>query len=135
MKKRDFTYEDFMRTYEELGKRKMEKIGPMDLMAFMRNLQRVHEYIEEWYDEPEDSTYYNAFTTAMVHVGRFQEEYNTERFGIAHQDGFMVSEGLLRTLHWYFLEHAEDKSLPGKDAVEEIKAWARNWMEENEGTW
>jgi len=125
-----YTYDDFQTHFRDHIHRRFEKTGE-DEGAFVRNVLRLKRYFDEFYEEPHSIRNHGSFTLALTHISEFSEEYDSELFGIADNDGLWVSEGLLRAVHWYFAILPRSEWGSNDEALSRIKEWARNWIAEN----
>ena len=129
----EYTFEDFRRHLTDLHGRRMEDTGD-DEGAFTRNILRAKRYFDEFYDEPEATRKHSTFFVAMSHVSLHSEDYDTELFGIRHDGGLLVSEALMRGLHWYFAVLPRSEWGSDEVALNRIKDWSRTWLDQHKKT-
>lgn len=125
-----YPYKDFETHFRDHVNRRFENADG-DEGAFVRNVLKLKRYFDEFYEEPYSMRNHGTFVIALSHVAKHAADYDTGLLAISHDDGLMVSEGLIRALHWYFAERPRSEWGTDAEAFAQIKQWAEHWIAEN----
>jgi len=121
---------DFQRHFDSVMNRLMDRADSGSSSLSM-GMVEVMESFDAVFGEDEAARHFVSMGVALTHIWQFKHEYDTEIFGVAHNEGLFVSEGLKRALYWHFVVRARTEWGSNEQAIRDIKEWARDWTAKN----